>query len=302
MKLQLNERDRICFFGDSITAHGFWMAEVFEYFIKNFPEKKIYMYNCGIAGSRGKQANIKNRMFCDCLNLFPKYVVVMFGMNDVEPNIHGTDDPEHKKLLAEEVMPAYPETLENIINIIKSVDATPIICSPTPFDEYTQGEKKWLGTDKDLETFSEIARKAAERHGLLFVDMRKALLDNIDKCPICEDRVHPNRYGHHLMAEAFLTAIGAKDTFDNGEPVELSEKNQSRLETELKVRDIMHVERDALGWQKEKTKPLSERRALIEERLKKFPDYTPFKVYLENVDYLDELRGELVKKTQDMYE
>ncbi len=302
MKLDLGYRDRICFFGDSITAHGFWMAEVFEYFIKNFPEHKTYMFNCGIAGSRGKEANIKNRAFCDCLNLFPKYVVVMFGMNDVEPNIHGTDDPEHKRLLAEEVLPVYPKTLENIIEIIKSVGATPIICSPTPFDEYTEGEKKWLGTDADLEKFSRIARDTAERHGLIFVDMRKALMDNMDKCPIREDRVHPNRYGHHLMAEAFLCAIGAKDTFDNGEPVELSDKNQSRFETEQKVRDIMHVERDALGWQREETKTMAERRKLIEERSEKFPDYEPFKVYLENVDYLDELRGELVKKTLDIYE
>ena len=302
MKLELGYRDRICFFGDSITAHGFWMAEVFEYFLKNFPEHKTYMYNCGIAGSRGKEANIKNRMFCDCLNLFPKYVVVMFGMNDVEPAIHGTDDPEHKRLLAEEVRPAYPKTLASIIEIIKSVGATPIICSPTPFDEYTEGEKKWLGTDADLERFSEIARNTAERHGLIFVDMRKALLDNMAKTPIREDRVHPNRYGHHLMAEAFLTAIGAKDTFDNGEPVELSDKNQSRFETEQKVRDIMVIERNMLGWQHEESKPLDERKKQAAAAFEKDPDFTAYGVYLENADYLDELRGELVKKTLDIYE
>lgn len=40
MKLELGLRDRICFFGDSITAHGYWVAEVFEYFIKIPPRRR----------------------------------------------------------------------------------------------------------------------------------------------------------------------------------------------------------------------------------------------------------------------
>lgn len=301
MKLELGIRDRICFFGDSITAHGHWIAEVFEYFVKHFPEHKTYMFNCGIGGSRGKEAELKNRAFCDCLQLFPKYVVVMFGMNDVEPAYHGTGNPDCEKVLAEEVRPVYPESLEKIIELVKSIGATPIICSPTPFDEYTNGEKKWLGTDADLEKFSEIAKEKCEKHGLIFVDMRKALMDNMDKCPIGEDRVHPNRYGHHLMAEAFLCAIGAKDKFDNGDPVELSDKNQSRFETEQIIRDIMIVERNMLNWQKQESKPLPERKKQVEEAKTKPPFYRFYDVYLEKADYLDELRGELVKKTIDMY-
>ena len=44
MKLELNKHDRICFLGDSITTHGYFIKEVFEYLAKNRGklENKVY--------------------------------------------------------------------------------------------------------------------------------------------------------------------------------------------------------------------------------------------------------------------
>lgn len=101
MKLKLDKNDRICFLGDSITADGIWVAEIIEYFIKHYPEQKIGFYNCGISGTRGYRANEANRLYCDCFNLYPKYVVIMFGMNDAEPQLYNpreeTEDRIRKK-------------------------------------------------------------------------------------------------------------------------------------------------------------------------------------------------------------
>ena len=81
MKLDLNDRDRICFFGDSITHHGWWISEIYQYFTDNYPELNTMFFNCGVAGTRAKSANQKDRMYCDLFNFFPKYggVVVSFA-------------------------------------------------------------------------------------------------------------------------------------------------------------------------------------------------------------------------------
>lgn len=305
MKINLEKHDRISFFGDSITAHGMWIREVAEYFSKNYPELEIGIYNSGIAGSRASGANLKDRMFCDCLQMFPKYVVVMFGMNDVEYGLHGSQDPDEIARMKASIA-KYPDSLKNIINICKSAGATPIICSPTPYDEYNDGPNPTKpGIDEDLQGFAVVAKSIAEENGLLFVDMRDAIFGHIDEKPVREDRVHPNEYGHHLMAERFLTAIGAKETEEPEKVVEISEKNQKRFETEQILRKLMFVERDGMLWQFENyNRPLEERKELLAKTTAELDNefwHLMNDNYKANADFKDELRGELVKLTLDMY-
>ena len=82
MNLQLKKRDRICFLGDSITSNGLWIAEIFDFFVKNYPELEVGMYNCGVGSTCGYQVGFKNRMYREWLNFFPAYTVIAFGMND----------------------------------------------------------------------------------------------------------------------------------------------------------------------------------------------------------------------------
>ena len=305
MKINLEKGDRISFFGDSITAHGMWIREVAEYFAQNYPELEIGIYNCGIAGSRASGANLKNRMYCDCLHVFPRYVVVMFGMNDVEYNLHGSEDPAEIEKMNKSIA-SYPDSLKNIIDICKGAGATPIICSPTPFDGYNDGPNPAKpGVDEDLQGFAQVAKSVAQENGLLFVDMRDAIFSHIDEKPVREDRVHPNEYGHHLMAERFLCAIGAKETEEPDKVVEISEKNQKRFEVEQILRKLMFVERDGMGWQFEDyNRPLEERKKLLAETAKELDNDFWNLVnnnYVKYADFKDELRGELVKLTLDMY-
>ena len=306
MKINFNTRDRICFLGDSITAHGFWEAEVIEYFLQNYPELKIEFYNCGISGSQGRRAEEKNRLWCDFLNFFPQYAVIMFGANDVETYLYDpkTETPERIERRRHK-LEDYDDTLQNLIDICKNRGIVPIICTPTPYDEYNDFQTDCrTGADSALSYCADVAKKAADRNGLLLCDMRSIIMDHIFEKPMREDRLHPNLYGYHLMAEQFLVSIGAKDTAEPEKAVKISEKNKLRFEIEDILRDLLFVERDYMGWQREASYAMSYRKRLLGERIKtETRDFSQvLKNYNEYADIKDELYGELIKRTAEMYE
>lgn len=302
MKLNLNERDRICFFGDSITAHGFWIKEICEYFKDNYAELKIGIFNCGIPGSKGYEANIKDRMYADLFNFFPKYVVVMFGMNDIWTWLYDPNCTEEDKVQKrEKQLKRYPDSLEFIIDMCKKNGAEPIICSPTVYDEYTEGENANVYADGALKKCAEYAKKTAEKHGLIYIDMRSLLMENMSKKPIGEDRVHPNEYGHHLMAHSFLRGIGENTDIDSA--YTYSEANERRFTAEQDLRNIEFVERDVMLWQYEEDMPLEERKEKVRKRAESDKNCAYFaERYLKNVDYRNVIYKDVIKLTAQMYE
>lgn len=295
MKLYLNKHDRICFFGDSITAAGLWIAEVFDYFCKNYPSLKIGMYNCGIGGAKGCEANIKNRMFRECFNYFPKYVVVMFGMNEFS----------YPEETLSEINTRYENTLYRITELCNFTGAEPIICSPTPYDEYNDGaEKENIGRDKILESLFHTARAFSKKNGFIFVDMRSLLLENMKERPISDDRVHPSEYGAHLMAISFMQAIDENFRENPDKKFEMSLKNKKRYETEQILREYMFIEYTYTNWKSEYEKTIAERKSLLKEKVTEKSEKWENKIlktYLKNADFIDERRGELVRLTLGMY-
>lgn len=304
MNLELKEKDRICFLGDSITSHGLWIAEIFEYFINHYPQLHIEFYNCGISGSKGCEANLKNRLYCDCLDLFPRYLVIMFGMNDIMPHLYNPACPEKDKVQKrEEALSKYEDTLEKIITICKKRGITPILCTPTPYDEYNDLPGENWYADSGIKICYKTVISIAKKHNILLIDMQEIMRRYIHKLPVGNDRIHPNEYGQHLMAECFLHTIGAKENIKPDEKCELSEKNKKRFETEQIYRQIMFVERDTMLWQYEPSHTLAYRKRLVKKRMEnENADWEAGKNYLKNADYKDEIRGELIKLTSEIYD
>lgn len=300
MKLKLNTGDRISFLGDSITSDGRWIAEITEFFLKNYPEQKIKLYNCGVSGSKGCEASLKNRLYYDCLNYFPKYVVIMFGMNDADGCLNpGSTETEKRDAL----LKRYEDELENTIAECLKNGAEPIICSPTPYDEYTESDFENRHIDAGLKCFRDITKKVAEKYNFNFVDMYYGMKEYPEYTLVNEDRTHPNALGHHLMAEIFLKAIGAKAEIEIDKSCEISEKNQDRYKTEQVMRMIMFVERHGMRWQYEESKTLEERKRIVKEMLDS-PDCMyreTFEGYYNNIDFFDEIRAEYIRKTTEMY-
>lgn len=303
MNISLNKGDRICFLGDSITANGGYIAEIFEYFKNNYSELEVGFYNCGISGARGYEFNLKNRMFCDCLSYFPKYISVMFGVNDSHPWLYNPDnndaDREEAKKKQNEL---YPKTLERIVQFCGQYGIIPIICTPTPYDEYNDlpSDNIYLNTHA-LSYYADAARNIAKKYNLLLVDMHKVLIEHMKKKPIGDDRFHPNELGHHLMAEQFLCTIGAKQDLEEN-PIVLSEINKERHEIERRIRKLMYVERDGAGFQHTKSLTVLERKEIIQKRIAENAISAQLaENYFDDIDILDELRGELLEKTLAMY-
>ncbi len=292
MKLQLKKHDRICFLGDSITADGKWIAEIFEFFVENYPELEVCMYNCGIGSTRGYDIEFKNRLHREWLNLFPAYSVIMFGANDIGYST-----------VLEESLAKFRETLNDLIAKAKSVGSTPIICCPTPYDEYNDGPNPVReGVDAKVAEFAKLAEAVAEEQGLIFVDMRTVLMECMEDRPVSIDRVHMDPYGNHLMAQSFLYAIGAIDVIDTDGTFEMSAKNKARYDVEQILRECMFIEK---YWHKDMDGvTVEERKKWIENYMTDDkPDWEK-KIQVtfnENAEFLDERRGELIKRTLEMY-
>lgn len=305
MKLELKKRDRICFLGDSITHNGQWIAEIYEYFMEYMPELEIGFYNCGVAGTSAWNAVLKDRLYCDCLNLFPKYTVIMFGMNDIGRFLFGKEDEESKSSRVRR-MKLFEESMANLISECKAAGSIPILCSPTPYDEYNDPAPEYsIGIDGALEKCTEIVKRLAAEEQLLYIDMRSTFMKYIDQRPISPDRVHPSEFGHHLMAEIFLCAIEVKSIMEPDKKVILQEKNKVRYEAEQLLRKIVWVERDLMGWHHlSEDLTLEERKSRIMECLKREQRENArlaMNLYLEYGDYKEKLRGDVVRKTLAMY-
>lgn len=305
MLLNLSKHDRICFLGDSITANGLWIAEIIEYFKSNYSELKTAFFNCGISGSKGREADIKNRLFCDCLNLFPKYLVIMFGMNDAMPYLYAPDchepDKEEKR---EKALKEYEQGLINVIKKCQKYGVVPIICTPTPYDEYTASKTENWYADIALRRCGDIVRGLASQYNILLIDMYSILYQYMDKAPVKEDRIHPDEFGQHLMAEQFLYSIGAKERIEPEKTVLLSTENEKRFRAEQIYRQIIFVERDYMLWQYENNTPsLGERKRLLKKRAEtetaEWLDMIA-DTYFKYADFKDEIKGEIIRLTLEM--
>ncbi len=316
MKIELNQNDRICFFGDSITAAGGWIGEITQYFVDHYPALKIGFYNCGVPGSTATEANLKDRMYFDCFQFGPKYTVIMFGMNDIGRQLYSPkcDLPDSEQLRKQRLTD-FKENMESIISRCRRYAITPILCTPTPYDEYNEPNgsdtksDNWFA-DTGIQACCRLIEDMARENDLLFIDMYAPMRAHICEDPIKFDRTHPNAFGHHLMAEAFLMGIGAKETIEPYEKCVLSPINQKRFDAEQKYRMLMFIEHNLMGWQCSPTQKLARRKRIMQKKgrdkqdpiwewIKNFDTYADF--YSANADFKEEMLAEIVKYTLEVY-
>ena len=119
------EKDVICFLGDSMTAGGYWMAEAYQEIRKKV---KVKCYNCGVSGGTAYRA--EGYLYSRCLAYNPDWVVVMFGINDIDIIPY---DPEYTLRVATKfprIAADYYAGLGRDIDIIKlngSIELAPLL-------------------------------------------------------------------------------------------------------------------------------------------------------------------------------
>jgi lysophospholipase L1-like esterase len=168
--------DRVVFMGDSITQ--LWKIG------ESFPGRPYI--NRGISGQTTPQMVLRFRQ--DVIDLKPKVVVILAGINDIAGNTG-------------------PETLEQIEGYLASMAELAaanhirvVLCSVLPAFDFPW-KPGMTPAPKVLELNTWIKNYAAEK-GHIYVDYHSAMKDQRDGLPVAlsKDGVHPLPAGYALMA------------------------------------------------------------------------------------------------------
>lgn len=233
------DNDVICFLGDSITANGLWMAEVYQELRKKY---KVKCYNIGVPGGRVYMA--EKCLYSRCLAFNPDYVTVMFGINDVsyieyKEKYKDLTDAE----LKEKAFEIYNESYERVIKKIIDFGAQPIICIPSPYDDVNETPVEKTDKQKDLDRCIEFIKELANKYDCPIVDFKSVMQPMLkERKIISEDRVHPTDEGQHIMAQVFLRDIGETNIPDFDTPFEFEPWNKERYDKEQELRGFNFVE------------------------------------------------------------
>lgn len=172
----------VVFIGDSIT--DLWYGADPSFFEDNG------FIGRGIGGQT--TIGVLARFRQDAVELDPKVIVILAGINDIAGN-----DGEI----------SLEETLSNLAamcDIAKANGITPLLCSLTPCDRFF-----WAPDEKpapEVVKANELIRAYAEMSGVQYVDYYAALADsNGGMLPGCsEDGCHPTAKGYEIMENVIM--------------------------------------------------------------------------------------------------
>lgn len=245
---------RVVFIGDSITCAGIWVAHVYDYYLRHFPEADIRMYNAGISGG----STISALEYYDQGNgdnYKPTHAVIMLGMNDVYRDLYaiGAEETEiADKRLSErqQAIERYESKLRALSALLLERGVHLTFVAPTGYDE-SQSPRALdkIGCDAALEYLGEFNRRLALETGSEFVNLHAPMRYlNSARTMTRNDRVHPDEAGHVCMAHLFLAAQGLCEeptalTLDQlPDWEELLPENRARYEAERDVRTLWNAE------------------------------------------------------------
>ncbi len=176
---------KVVFMGNSITD-GWWPKDSIFFIDNNFLDR-------GISGQTTSEMLVRFRQ--DVINLKPKAVVILAGINDIAHN-NGVI------------------SLENVFgNIVSMAELarynkiTPIICSVLPAYDFPW--RRGMNPAPKVIELNKMLKAYADKEGLTYVDYHSAMKDERDGLPknLASDEVHPTLEGYKIMEKIVLEAI-----------------------------------------------------------------------------------------------
>lgn len=176
---------KVVFMGNSITD-GWWPKDSTFFIDNNFLDR-------GISGQTTSEMLVRFRQ--DVINLKPKAVVILAGINDIAHN-NGVI------------------SLENVFgNIVSMAELarynkiTPIICSVLPAYDFPW--RRGMNPAPKVIELNKMLKAYADKEGLTYVDYHSAMKDERDGLPknLASDEVHPTLEGYKIMEKIVLEAI-----------------------------------------------------------------------------------------------
>lgn len=176
---------KVVFMGNSITD-GWWPKDSTFFIDNNFLDR-------GISGQTTSEMLVRFRQ--DVINLKPKAVVILAGINDIAHN-NGVI------------------SLENVFgNIVSMAELarynkiTPIICSVLPAYDFPW--RRGMNPAPKVIELNKMLKAYADKEGLTYVDYHSAMKDERNGLPknLASDEVHPTLEGYKIMEKIVLEAI-----------------------------------------------------------------------------------------------
>ena len=205
---QMQKKQRIIFFGDSITQAGVqptgYITKLGELLKQKGLESKYELIGAGIGGN--KIYDLYLRMEDDVLSKSPDMVIIWVGVNDVwhkRSSGTGTDADKFEKFYAA------------VLKKLQQKNIKVAICTPAAIGEKTDFSNE---LDGDLNKYSAIIRNIARKNNCTLIDLRQSFLqyniannkENKEMGILTTDRVHLNEKGNQLVAEEMFKAITTK--------------------------------------------------------------------------------------------
>ena len=172
--------------GNSITD-GWWPADSTFFIQHNFVDR-------GISGQTTSEMLVRFRQ--DVIDLHPKTVVILAGINDIAHN-NGVIALEHVF-----------GNLVSMAELAKVNGIRVIFCSVLPAYDFPW--RRGLEPADKVIRLNEMIKAYADKQGLTYVDYHSAMKDARNGLPenLSKDGVHPTLEGYKIMEKLVLEAIG----------------------------------------------------------------------------------------------
>jgi lysophospholipase L1-like esterase len=232
----LKDRDRVVFYGDSITEQRLYTTYVEQYVLTHYPDRRVTFINTGWGGDKVSGNDCKPcagvgglaRLKRDVIDHRPTVVTLLFGMNDGQ---YRDFDPAIAKV--------YEDGLTAIIRELKSRTGARIyVMTPTVYDGTRH--TPWSKTDRYndvLDRYTEAVKSIAQREGLDVIDLHTVTTEALMRVKkddsdytFAPDGVHPQEDGQLVMAAEILRAWGAPPGgFELGKQVTLDQDGAAKV-------------------------------------------------------------------------
>ena len=185
---KINEPDRVVFIGNSITEG--WSNFDKDFFINN------PFVNRGIGGQTTPQMLIRFKP--DVVNLNPKAVVILAGINDIA----GNTGPVTIENIAENII--------SMAEIAKANEIKVFICSTLPAIDFPWSPGMEPGPK--VVKLNSILKNYCDSNNIPYVDYFSAMSDEkgglkVPEYTTADDLVHPNLAGYKVMEKIILKAL-----------------------------------------------------------------------------------------------
>jgi isoamyl acetate esterase len=199
--VRLTPKDRLLFFGDSITQFGGDHATGYVNLVKAALESSlpgITVFEAGISGNTVQ--DLQDRVKRDVLAKTPSVVVIYIGTNDVWQQMEGGGVEAD----------SFRSDLLSLIDQLEKHGARVLLCTPAVI-----GEAKRNALDTLLDQYSEIIRKLGAERQTQVIDLRIAFRQylavhnsmDVEQGILTGDGVHLNDLGDQLVADQVLKVL-----------------------------------------------------------------------------------------------